>query len=522
LTATGTITGDLTGDVTGDVTGNADTATLATNVTVVNASTVNATHYLTFVDGSSGTQGIEIDTNLTYNPLTNALAVAGTTTIGGGYGSTGITLESDGDLSMDGDLKVDGLIHLASSTTAEPIIKIENTNTDATAGSIQFVKNGHGEADNDVLGSIDFKGDDSGNVETLYAQIIGKSGDITNASEDGDIVFKVAQAGTMRTVIHIDGANEDVLVHNDLYVTGAEPTNGAIGTEYFRIHNNNSNNYIDFGGGSTFFRDNGSTTVMTFEDNTFDVGIGVTAPTARLHVKTTDLTEPVFFTQTPTTDAGQNYIANVMEYGDTAVNSGGCILHLDFSGDSTISDTHDFIRFSDGGGEVGRIHSEVSYGTFTGTHVSQRPSGSSYDDWKPGMIVKSTGNILATGSSMALAWPEVELTTTQKDKAVMGVWEANNPSGSHNDKYLDRTLPRINYNAVGEGKIRVTDTGGNIETGDYICSSTRTGHGEKQDDDLLHNYTVAKATQPYNFASASNDSDLGYKSVLIACTYHCG
>ena len=80
----------------------------------------------------------------------------------------------------------------------------------------------------------------------------------------------------------------------------------------------------------------------------------------------------------------------------------------------------------------------------------------------------------------------------------------------------------INYNALGEGKILVTDTNGNIETGDYICSSTRTGHGEKQDDDLLHNYTVAKATEPYNFASASNDADLGYKSVLIACTYHCG
>ena len=70
--------------------------------------------------------------------------------------------------------------------------------------------------------------------------------------------------------------------------------------------------------------------------------------------------------------------------------------------------------------------------------------------------------------------------------------------------------------------VRVTDTNGNIETGDYICSSNRTGHGEKQDDDILHNYTVAKATQPYNFASASNDADLGYKSVLIACTYHCG
>ncbi len=238
------------------------------------------------------------------------------------------------------------------------------------------------------------------------------------------------------------------------------------------------------------------------------VGMGTSSPTAtRLHA----------YGGTATSTGLVKF-----EAGEATVDTNDVILILDFSGDSSINTNNDYIQFQNSDGEVGRIHSEVSYGTFTGTHVSQRPSGSSYGDWKPGMIVKSTGNILATGSSMALAWPEVELTTTQKDKAVMGVWDSNNPSGSHNDKYLDRTLPRINYNAVGEGMIRITDTGGNIETGDYICSSVRTGHGEKQDDDLLHNYTVAKATQPYNFTSASNDSDLGYKSVLIACTYHCG
>ena len=131
-----------------------------------------------------------------------------------------------------------------------------------------------------------------------------------------------------------------------------------------------------------------------------------------------------------------------------------------------------------------------------------------------------------------MAWPEVDLTTTQKDKTVMGVFY---DTGSRMDEHpafisgsiqgwkgLDNSLPSINYNAIGEGRILVTDTNGNIETGDYICSSVRTGHGEKQDDDILHNYTVAKATQPYNFTSASNDPDLDYKSVLIACTYHCG
>jgi len=104
----------------------------------------------------------------------------------------------------------------------------------------------------------------------------------------------------------------------------------------------------------------------------------------------------------------------------------------------------------------------------------------------------------------------------------MGVYTSLVESGSHGFSRVDQGLPIVYYNAVGEGRMLVTDTNGNIETGDYICSSARTGHGEKQDEVYLANFTVAKATQHYNFTSASNDADLGYKSVLIACTYHCG
>jgi hypothetical protein len=63
----------------GALTGNADTATSATSATtasVVTASannTANETVYVTFVDGTTGTQGIETDTNLSYNPSTNTL-----------------------------------------------------------------------------------------------------------------------------------------------------------------------------------------------------------------------------------------------------------------------------------------------------------------------------------------------------------------------------------------------------------------------------------------------------------------
>jgi hypothetical protein len=61
------------GNLTGDVTGNADTSTESTNVTVTANNSTDETTYITFVDGPTGTQGIESDTGLTYNPSTNTV-----------------------------------------------------------------------------------------------------------------------------------------------------------------------------------------------------------------------------------------------------------------------------------------------------------------------------------------------------------------------------------------------------------------------------------------------------------------
>lgn len=53
-----------------------ETATTANNVTVTANNTANETVYVTFVDGATGTQGIETDTDLTYNPSTNTLSAS--------------------------------------------------------------------------------------------------------------------------------------------------------------------------------------------------------------------------------------------------------------------------------------------------------------------------------------------------------------------------------------------------------------------------------------------------------------
>jgi hypothetical protein len=225
-------------------------------------------------------------------------------------------------------------------------------------------------------------------------------------------------------------------------------------------------------------------------------------------------------------------------HGEAALEGTDTILDLDFDDDQSIGASNYYILFQNQDGVVGSVNSEVAFSTFTGAHVPQRPSGSDFSNWKPGMIVKSTGDIIPFSGSMSgslsMAWPIVDIVTTQKDKAVMGVYDVLISAPIDHENYttssrdvgrmagLNDNAPSIHYNAIGEGKLLVTDTNGNIETGDYICSSARIGHGEKQDDDLLHNYTVAKATEPYNFTSASNDAELGYKSILIACTYHCG
>jgi hypothetical protein len=117
------------------------------------------------------------------------------------------------------------------------------------------------------------------------------------------------------------------------------------------------------------------------------------------------------------------------------------------------------------------------------------------------------------------ALPIVKLSRIKKDKRVFGV--VGDPTRSNNSK------ERLIINSVGEGAICVCNTNGNIENGDYIQSSDVLGHGEKQDDDILHNYTVAKATIDCNFELNSPYYECierpdGIRTAFIACTYHCG
>lgn len=94
------------------------------------------------------------------------------------------------------------------------------------------------------------------------------------------------------------------------------------------------------------------------------------------------------------------------------------------------------------------------------------------------------------------ALPYIELSTKYKQKNVFGV--ITNERQQLNLS-ISRKEKELIVNALGEGCIWVCDINGNIESGDFITSSIIPGIGVKQDDDLMHNYTVAKVTMDCDF-----------------------
>jgi hypothetical protein len=168
-----------------------------------------------------------------------------------------------------------------------------------------------------------------------------------------------------------------------------------------------------------------------------------------------------------------------------------------------------------------------------------------------GLIVVATGSVCSliggavkTGKGAITvneAIPVVAISSAAYDKRCFGIVSCGEDLGNDENEterhykvgaltsviQKPATDHRIYINSGGEGAIWVCDEGGNIENGDYITtSSSVAGFGMKQDDDILHNYTVAKSTinctfdldsTTYNCIEVAN-----IRRAFISCTYHCG
>ena len=82
---------------------------------------------------------------------------------------------------------------------------------------------------------------------------------------------------------------------------------------------------------------------------------------------------------------------------------------------------------------------------------------------------------------------------------------------------VSATITSVSGGDIVNGSVVIS---GNIEAGDYLATSTRGGYSQLQGDDILHNYTVAKASQDVDWSQETVDSEKGFKWKTIACTYH--
>jgi hypothetical protein len=167
----------------------------------------------------------------------------------------------------------------------------------------------------------------------------------------------------------------------------------------------------------------------------------------------------------------------------------------------------------------GQIRSQGSLVTsFTGQHkcVPEEPV-------EKGLIVSAKKNQFVKLNGLAIgksaitideSLPIVSLSNVAQDKACFGVVSSTEEANTTfrvetTNGGVISTIPktlgdnRAIVNSVGEGAIWVVDTNGSLESGDYITTSNVAGYGQKQEDDVLHNYTVAKITMDCDFTGSN-------------------
>ena len=177
-------------------------------------------------------------------------------------------------------------------------------------------------------------------------------------------------------------------------------------------------------------------------------------------------------------------------------------------------------RFKKDGIFTGSV-SASNFSPFTGCHTSKLITPINYDTqysyynnntyiYKSGLIVSVDNSTVTHIDSSQF---NIKISNTVADKTVLGVINS----------YLDNQ--NYSINSLGEGAIWVSNINGDVNNGDYIMSSNILGYGCKQNDDILHSYTVAKCCSVINWSSINsyiNHYNNTYKIAFVACTYHCG
>ncbi|MBI2901817.1 MAG: hypothetical protein HYY17_16650 [Planctomycetes bacterium] len=308
-----------------------------------------------------------------------------------------------------------------------------------------------------------------------------------------------------------------------LTITGAAVNLNASSNFAVNIATGTSTGAVTIGGNSNTVYINSSDWNITTTGTMSGIG-AITADNKLLIAASTTMGQHIQIAPTVAPAAGNDMIAidvpsttNAFQFFE-CYNGGSTRFIIDGNGKITVNLAADgtLAAFQSAGtqeGYIGIVGTTVSYNGFTGSHFGRAPLDREIPRWA---VVVATGENRGT-NGRALGKAEtlygVDTTDTPKDPRAFGV------CGGWTET-ADGRLMLIT--AVGDGFILVTDTGGDIEVGDFLTTSSRRGFAQRQDDPALMNYTVAKAMHAVRWSAVEPDPKLGFKWRLIPCTFKAG
>jgi hypothetical protein len=387
-------------------------------------------------DGGSGITALTLDMSAagaaTFNSTVTATgtSVFASLDISGDIDVDGTTnldvVDIDGAVDMASTLQVDGAITSSSAatiTTADnnPQMTLVSTDADANVGPVlKLYRNSSSPADDDLLGRIQFTGEDDAGNENTFARINVIATDVSNGSEDARMEFAPAVADDFTPTMSLTSGNVGIgttsptsLLHLSASSYPKITLNDETGVDRaFSVGTSNET--------FTIRNETGSTDSFVI-DNSNNVGIGTASPDYALHV--TGSGDTVI-----AATAGASSIAGLNLGNSTNKADGG--IRYDNSSDALI--------FRASNAEKMRIDSSGKVGIGTTS-----PSGV--------LHVTGSGN-------------ELYLERSSHDIMALGIGTVNSQKGLHITNATDTVVP-VSLHENAPAATLVIDASGNLGIG---------------------------------------------------------
>jgi hypothetical protein len=463
------------------------------------------------------------------------------------------------------DLLTGGQTITTADNTEQLIFK--STDADASAGPlIKMHRDSSSPADGDNLGRFNFIGENDASEEVTYARIHAKAGDVTDGTEDGQLLFLTTVDGTNRSRMAI-GPSETVFNEDSI-------------DSDFRVESDGNANmlFVDAGNNSVGIGTNTPETFIDQVSGSIDVGLAIAGSFPSLVLNDTDVSGDDG--TLGITKAGEDTVINNLGAGNVRIsNNGAERMRVDSSGKVLIGQTSysntsnvsgaqlapdspnvfgvnndlvmlvnrrgndgNLISFQQDKSEEGSISVSGTTVSYNGGHLSrwsQATDGNRIDSLVKGTVMTNLDQMAKWHHEAQAATlyedgdeiPEGKKVGDEKTPAIAAYDEDNeqlncmavssvegdsNVAGvfvNWDDDDKDFTAD-MNVAMTGDMVIRIAkDT--TVARGDLLMSAGD-GTAKPQDDDIVRSKTIAKVTSTTKSHTYDDDSYL-VPCVLMAC-----